>query len=193
MAFTHWKKLENPDYIGAYAFQPGEEKVVTICRVQRAVVNGPDGKKEECTIVHFAEKEKPLILNATNGKMIEKLAGTPYVEQWVGVRIKLVVEKVKAFGDVVSAVRVKNEKLQQIQQQPEIPLCADCGGKIEGAGKANAAQIAAGSKKKFGVALCAACGAKRREAMDAAKSSETGPAQDEPEPDAEVTTDETDS
>lgn len=166
---THWKSLENNDYIGAYAFQPGEEKIVTISRVQRSIVTGPDGKKEECTIVHFAERVKPLILNATNGKMIEKLAGTGYVEQWNGVRIKLHVEKVKAFGDVVDAVRVKNEKLSQIQQQPEIPPCADCGCKIEGAGKASAAAIAAGSKKKFGVPLCAACGAKRREALEAEK------------------------
>lgn len=182
---THWKMLDNPDYIGAYAFQPGEEKIVTISRVQRAMVPGPDGKREECTIVHFVEKEKPLILNATNGKMIEKLSGTGYIEQWAGVRIKLVVEKVKAFGDVVAAVRVKNEKLQQIQQQPEIPPCADCGCKIEGAGKASAAAIAAGSKKKFGVPLCAACGAKRREAMEAEKE-QTEPAQ---EAETEVTGD----
>lgn len=179
MAFTHWKKLENPDYIGAYAFQPGEEKTVTVSRVNRAVVTGPDGKKEECTIVYFAEPEKPLILNATNGKMIEKLAGTPYVEQWAGVRIKLVVEKAKAFGEAVDAVRVKNEKLQQVKAQPEVPPCADCGGKIEGVGKASAAQIAAGSKKKFGVALCAACGVKRSEALEAAKAEKAEPAQDE--------------
>lgn len=26
MEKTHWKKYTNPDYLGAYAFQPGEEK-----------------------------------------------------------------------------------------------------------------------------------------------------------------------
>ena len=36
------------------------------------MVTGPDGKKEECTVVHFAEKEiKPLILNTTNAKTIQ--------------------------------------------------------------------------------------------------------------------------
>lgn len=25
MSKTHWKKLTNPDYLGAYAFDPGEE------------------------------------------------------------------------------------------------------------------------------------------------------------------------
>ena len=57
MALTHWKKLDNPDYIGAYAFQPGEKKTVTIDRIRREMVNGPDGKREECTVVHFREKE----------------------------------------------------------------------------------------------------------------------------------------
>ena len=30
MSETHWKKLTNPEYLGAYAFRPGEEKIVTI-------------------------------------------------------------------------------------------------------------------------------------------------------------------
>ena len=47
MPLTHWKKLDNPDYIGAYAFQPGEEKTLTIKNVRREVVVGAEGKKEE--------------------------------------------------------------------------------------------------------------------------------------------------
>lgn len=168
MALTHWKKLENPDYIGAYAFQPGEEKTVTIQRVQREMVNGPDGKREECTVLHFREAEKPMILNATNGKMVAKLAGTPYIEQWVGVRIAIGVEKVRAFGDFVDAVRVKNKKLQQIKDvasEATIP-CEDCGNPIQPSGKMSAAQVAALGKEKFGAMVCAACGAKRKEAQN---------------------------
>lgn len=107
---THWKKLTNPDYIGAYDFQPGEERIVTIKDVKRQMVTGPDGKKEECTIVFFAQG-KPMILNVTNAKAITKLADTPYIEQWVGVSVKLIVVKVKAFGEVVDALRVKSEKV----------------------------------------------------------------------------------
>jgi hypothetical protein len=167
MAFTHWKSLENNDYIGAYAFQPGEEKIVTIQRVQREMVNGPDGKREECTVLHFREKEKPLILNATNGKMVAKLAGTPYIEQWSGVRIALAVEKVRAFGDVVDAVRVQKKVLPQVKQatEPEIK-CADCGKPIAPVGKMTAAQVAALGKEKFGAAVCAECGAKRKAAAE---------------------------
>jgi hypothetical protein len=167
VTFTHWKKLENPDYIGSYAFQPGEEKIVTIQRVQREMVNGPDGKREECTVLHFREAEKPMILNATNGKMVAKMAGTPYIEQWVGVRIAIGVEKVRAFGDYVDAVRVKNKKLPQIKTaaEPEI-LCEDCGQPIKAAGKMAPAQVAALGKEKFGAAVCATCGAKRKAAAE---------------------------
>lgn len=163
MALTHWKKLDNPDYIGAYAFQPGEEKTVTIKFVRREMVTGPDGKKEECTIVHFYENEKPLILNATNAKMIEKHAETPYIERWADVRIILVVERVKAFGEMMDAVRVSKKKPPKIAKA--VPPCHDCKQAITGYGKQNAEEFAAYTKGVFGVPVCYACGQKRKEAQ----------------------------
>ena len=69
MEKTHWKKYTNPDYLGAYAFQPGEEKTVTIKEVKRELVFNPSGSgKEECTVAFFVEDVKPLILNKTNCK-----------------------------------------------------------------------------------------------------------------------------
>lgn len=176
MTHTHWKKLENPDYIGAYAFQPGEEKVVTIQFLRREMITGTDGKKEECTVVHFIENEKPLILNATNGKMITKVTGTPYIEQWANHRIVLGVEKVKAFGEVVDAVRVKKKAPSQASA-PIIPACVDCGQKIEGYGRTSAQSVAAQTEKRFGVALCFACAQKR---TGKAKGPEEEPAEAEP-------------
>lgn len=167
MALTHWKKLDNPDYIGAYAFQPNEEKIVTIKKVCREIVTGAEGKKEECTVVHFMENEKPLILNATNGKQIQKIAGTGYIEQWVGVRIILVVQTVKAFGDVVDAVRVSKKK-PPAQAKQTVPECADCHRPITGYGKQNAQEFAAYTQRVFGAAVCYDCGQKRKEAADKA-------------------------
>ena len=167
MALTHWKKLDNPDYIGAYAFQPGEEKIVTIKQVKREIVTGAEGKKEECTVVHFVENEKPLILNATNGKQIQKIAGTGYIEQWVGVRIILTVQAVKAFGDVVDAVRVSKKK-PPAQVKPTVPDCHDCHRPITGYGKQSAQEFADYTKRVFGVAVCYDCGQKRKEASNKA-------------------------
>lgn len=159
---THWKKYSNPDYIGAYAFQPGEEKTLTITTVGREMVMGAEGRKEECTVVHFDGGEKPMILNATNGKTIQKVLGTPYVEEWSGRAIVLGVETVSAFGERVEAVRVKKK-----QAAPQAD-CAECGQAIKGAGKFTGAQIAAASVKKYGRPLCMECAtASKPEVKDA--------------------------
>ena len=60
---THWKKLTNPNYLGAYAFEAGEEKIVTIDFVEQEEVISTDGKSEVCIVAHLAG-EKPLILNS---------------------------------------------------------------------------------------------------------------------------------
>ena len=47
---THWKRLENPNYIGAYSLDEGENRDVKITKVIRELVTGTGGKKEECTV-----------------------------------------------------------------------------------------------------------------------------------------------
>lgn len=123
---THWKKLTNPDYIGAYDFAQGEERIVTIKDVKREMITGSDGKKEECTVCYFVENYKPMILNVTNQKMITKLAETPYIEQWQGKTFKLVVVKVKAFGENVDALRIKSEKVVKPKLELNTPNFEAC-------------------------------------------------------------------
>lgn len=153
---THWKKLTNPDYLGAYALEPDQDLVVTIKSVANEVVTGADGKKETCMVMRFMENVKPMILNATNSKTITKLLKTPYIEEWSGRKIQLYVQQgVKAFGDVVDALRVR----------PFLPVenelkCADCGAKIEGNGKSTAETIAKYTLKQYGRMLCNECGKK---------------------------------
>ena len=107
MAKTHWKKLRNPDYIGAYAIDPGTEPVYTIKLVRNEMVVGADGKKEECTVMHFHENVKPMILNSENSKTLEKMFATPYIEEWAGRRVRLFVKRIKAFGEMVDALRIR--------------------------------------------------------------------------------------
>lgn len=145
---THWKKLTNPNYIGSYAFEPGEEKPVTIKTVGPEEVQNPDGGKESCIVAHFVQPEKPLILNKTNCKTIEKLAGTPDIEQWPGVGIILYVQRVKAFGELTDAVRIR----------PVKPfICSDCGGIITGTNGKTHQEIKDYTAKKYGRPLCPDC------------------------------------
>lgn len=109
---THWKKLTNPNYIGAHDFQPGQELTVTIESVSKEMVKSMEGKDEPCIFAKLKGAQKPLILNKTNCKLITKVLSTPYIEEWGGGRVILYVAKVKAFGEVVDAIRVKNQKPQ---------------------------------------------------------------------------------
>jgi DNA-directed RNA polymerase subunit RPC12/RpoP len=161
---THWKKLTNPDYLGAYALEPNQDLVVTIKSVSNELVTGPDGKQETCSVIRFAENVKPMVLNATNSKTITKLFKTPYIEEWTGRKIQLYVQKgVKAFGEIVDALRIR----------PFLPVekelkCADCGKKIEGNGKSTADVIAKYTLDKYGRMLCNECGKKQHELIQAA-------------------------
>jgi len=105
---THWKQLKNPDYIGAYALQPGEELVLTIKSSGVEQVANTDGKKQDCLVIHFMEQVKPMILNTTNAKIISKVHQTPYMEQWVGKKIQIYARRIRAFGEDVDALRVRD-------------------------------------------------------------------------------------
>lgn len=103
---THYKKLINPDYLGAYSLTPGMDMIVTIERVVVEEVTGTDGKTENCTVAHL-KGCKPMILNVTNCKTIAAIYSTPYIEEWEGKQITLYAASVRAFGEVVEALRVR--------------------------------------------------------------------------------------
>lgn len=161
-AMTHWKKLTNPDYLGAYALAPGEELILTIKSVANEVVTGTDGKKETCSVMRFVEDVKPMVLNSTNAKMIAKLFKTPYIEQWAGRRIQIYVEHgVKAFGDIVDALRIR-----PFLPAEENLICADCGGKVEGYGDTSAQTVARYTQSKYGRILCSVCATAAKKAAE---------------------------
>jgi hypothetical protein len=119
---THWKVLQHPDYIGAYALMKGDTNIelnVKIESVRREIVTGPDGKKEECTIMTIPP-HKPMILNATNQKNLTKAISSPFIEDWGGKVVTLYVAKVKAFGDTVDALRIK-DKLPDLKKPEFTP------------------------------------------------------------------------
>ena len=160
---THWKKLTNPDYLGAYEIlTAGYDFVLTIKKVGNEMVTGEGGKKEECTVAHFAEPQKPMILNKTNMKAIEKLYGTPFIEEWVGRKIQVFAAKVKFGKDIVDGLRIRptvpNVTAEHV---PVDVLCEDCGSivaavEIDGK-KYPPATILAQAQRKYAKALCYDC------------------------------------
>lgn len=113
---THWKKLTNPNYLGAWDVPEGEEIEVKLLEVKKELVTGAGGETSEC-IVASLENRKPMILNKTNCKTIKAIFGTPYIEDWKGKVIRLYVDpKVRAFGEITEGLRVKAEKVDQRQK-----------------------------------------------------------------------------
>lgn len=173
---THWKKVvSDPNFIGEGDFQEGEEKVLTIDHINASeTVTTAEGKSKKA-VVHWREKDvKPMILNVARSKSIEKVAGSGYFEDWPGVQIQLYIEHgIKAFGEVVSAVRVRPFK-PRVQKQEPVPPCTDCKGEIAPAMGKTAAWLAAYTVKNYGAPLCAACAQKRRDTAAATDTPEEG-------------------
>lgn len=172
MSKTPWKKIvSDPDYLGEADFNEGEEKIVTIDHVKADVGIKTAKGTEKKSVLYFKERIKPMVLNVARSKAITKVAGSKFIEDWQGVQIALYIDdNVSAFGEIVSAVRVRDKK-------PIVRTavkCADCGNDIKGAMGKGADYIASYTKKKFDVCLCFDCAQKRSEkAQEAPQQTET--------------------
>ena len=103
---THWKKSFDSPYLGSWDLEDYKDITLTI---DKAVMEMTKGLKENSikNIVYFKEKFKPMICNSGNSKVINKLAKSPYMEDWKDTKITLFVKEVRAFGENHDALRVK--------------------------------------------------------------------------------------
>ena len=102
----HWKKTTNPNYLGEWDFEEGKDIIVQVKDVVSEVIQNAQGKDEK-SVMYFENGVKPLILNVTNMKAIEKATGSPYQDEWVGKKLQLYITMVAAFGETTKAVRVR--------------------------------------------------------------------------------------
>lgn len=108
---TNYRKIVNPDFMGAYSLDDGKNGYYTLDAVLKYVkkenVINPQGKKGDC-IVGYTDQQKPFIINATGQKVLLQATKSRYVEDWVNIPITFYVQlNVKAFGDTVDALRFK--------------------------------------------------------------------------------------
>lgn len=95
----HWKTFKNPNFIGAYTLiEMGvQELEVTIQAFKRERVPNEKGELVEASLLYLKDY-KPLWLNTTNQQTISRVLGTPFVQDWVGKKITLFVDRVKIDG-----------------------------------------------------------------------------------------------
>jgi len=118
MKKTHWKKLDNPNYLGAYSLMVGDKTSELTAKINKVVneevrtAKGPVNCK-----VMYLQGCKPMILNTTNSKIIEKIYKTPYIEDWIGQKITIYVANINAFGEFIDCLRVR----PSISKEPAKP------------------------------------------------------------------------
>jgi hypothetical protein len=107
---THWKSTCDYKHLGSYSLAPSNQDVIlTITHVNQNVEIDSDQGKKLCKVAYFKERAdwiKPMILNKTNMKTLEKLY-SPYIEDWRNIRVKIGVSKIKAFGEMLDALRIR--------------------------------------------------------------------------------------
>ena len=167
MSKTHWRTILTTDYLGGVDLDDGNgghiEITATIDKAVQEKVKDQNGNEEVCLVLHFTGKIKPMILNVTNSKMIEKLFNSSYIEDWAGRQIQIGTEKVKAFGEVHDALRIR----KFVPKTEKVVNCADCRQPITDSGTVPAQTIIIGTERTYGVSLCMECAAKRKGKSDA--------------------------
>lgn len=151
------KMGKNPNYLGSWDLDeiPNRELTLTIKEItDKEVVT--NGQKEICTVCYWTDETfKPMILNVTNKKRICKMYKTTDTEKLKGKSVTIKTERVKAFGDIYDALRIK--PIIPPKTNAVLPKCEQCGKDITAAGSMTAEQVAAYTKKKFGKAICSNC------------------------------------
>lgn len=100
----------------------GREVKVVIADVDMEDVKDVDTTKK-CLVMHFAGKEKALILNRTNCETMESITGTDDYGAWVGHAVVLWTDQtVKFGGKTVGGLRIRAVGPKVVVPPPPAPL-----------------------------------------------------------------------
>jgi len=112
---NHWKSYFDHEYIGGFSLTD-MDAIVTIQKYTQEKVKNHKTKQESIKFILYVKDKKgehKMILNATNGKNIEKALGSPDPELWIGKKIQLFSERGTWFGNTSDALRVREIAPQQ--------------------------------------------------------------------------------
>lgn len=126
---NHYRKVFKSDYLGVADLEDfleeGVNLVFTIKQVIQQIGVSVAGRKGDHNIAYFDEPIKPMVLNATNSKIMQSFHPTksPFVEDWKSVKVELYIDKsVKMKGEIVGGIRIR--PIQPIQNKTK-PVFTD--------------------------------------------------------------------
>lgn len=152
------KMGKNPNYLGSWDLEELQNREITLTIdriIDEKVVAA--GQSEVCTVCYWTDKNyKPMIINVTNKKTLAKLYKTTETEKLKGKSVIIGIDKVRAFGDVFDALRIRL-RIPTPTAQTVTVLCEECGNPIQAQGGMSAEQVGAYTAKKYGKRICGAC------------------------------------
>jgi hypothetical protein len=116
---THFRKAFDSPYLSSADIV--EPTVLTVSRVSLDA-DKTKKTKDQFNTAYFAERElrpgerlKPMILNATNSKTMKAITGSPFIEDWAGVKVTIYVDTNVKFG---------KETMEGLRISPRAPVVA---------------------------------------------------------------------
>lgn len=108
---THYRKVFKSDHLGCADIEDfieaGSNLIFTIKHVRQEIGTRVAGRKINANIAYFVEQIKPLVLNATNSKVVKNLTCSSFVEDWNNLTVKLYIDPTASLkGEVVGGVRI---------------------------------------------------------------------------------------
>lgn len=100
-----FRSFFDQQFVGAWDLE-GRDVTVTIAKVAGGEVMGDGGRKARKLILHFVNKDKPMVCNKTNAKTIAALYGND-ASEWTGKAITLYPTTTSMGGETKECIRVR--------------------------------------------------------------------------------------
>jgi hypothetical protein len=120
---THYRRVFKSDHLGVADIEDfieaGSNLIFTITHVRQEFDVMVAGRKGNFNIAYFKEKIKPLVLNATNSKIMRQFSnGSSFVEDWKNITVQLYIDPTaKLKGEIVGGVRINPNKPRAVKKE----------------------------------------------------------------------------
>lgn len=145
-------------FLGGWSFENGDETLTIDSIGEEEMYDAETGGKKKGLVLRFRDKDLPMVLNVTNAEAIAEVTGSDRIADWIGKRIIVGTSRIKAFGKMHDAIRVRTTKPDDTEY-----ICEECGAVLKPAAGKQPSELAEMSKRTYGKTLCLACARKKKE------------------------------
>lgn len=102
--------------------------IVTVSKIGKINIAKEGDPPEDKWAVRFKEFSKPMLLNSTNIKLLDKACGSDDTDDWIGKEVILYTDDSVSFGgQVVGGLRIRKQQAAPTRKAPT-QTAADGGG-----------------------------------------------------------------